>query len=378
MPRTSEVVIDLAALESNYRLACEAADGRAIIAVVKADAYGHGAAAVAQRLEVAGCRRFAVLSVEEAAALRAAGVDGEILVLAGPAEADDACAIQEIAATPVVHDGAQLAWCAEAARAAGVVLPVHVEIDTGMRRIGVPHVAAATFAAALQVRGELALAGLFTHFARADELDLGPSEEQLQRFGEACAAFDLDGVEIHTANSAGLCAAPRLPLAGGAVRPGLMLYGVSPAAHLGGAAEALRPVMSLRARVLRVQRLVAGDPVGYGGPGGRRAPAPSRRSASATPTAFPGAWARDGGVGEVEIAGRRAPVTGRVSMDYTGVWLGAHTDVVPGMEACVFGSATLRAEEVAARAGTNAYEVLVGAAARLHRRYVDGNEMDGD
>ncbi len=367
MARPSEAVIDLAAIGHNFEHARVCAGGREVIAVLKADAYGHGAVPTARALARRGCGRFAVLCVEEMVALREAGIDAPVLVLAGPHDAQDAHELIRSGATAVVHHERQLAWLGEAGSGAAEPTPVHVELDTGMRRMGVAPEHAARFFETLAAARGLRLAGVFTHLARADEPDLAPSVAQHEVFAALLDAHVRDAasgaVEVHVANSAGLLAAPALPLRGSAVRPGLMLYGAPPGPHLG---EALRPAMTLRSEVVALREVEAGTPVGYGGTW--RAP---RRGYVATVGAgyADGIPRSLGGVGEVEVGGERVPLVGRVSMDSVGVWLGDRR-VAPGTPVCVFGGAGPPVEEAAERAGTISYELLVGVGARVARRYV--------
>jgi alanine racemase len=338
--------------------------------VVKADAYGHGAGAVARRLVAAGCRRLAVVTVDEAARLREAAVAAPILLLGGvhdPAEADDAAALH---LTVAVHHAGQLRWLRRAAGERQVRIAVHVEVDTGMGRSGVSEAGAVELLG--QVVGEpgLHLEGVFTHFARADEADLGPTREQLERFArvlEEAAGKGIRPPVVHAANSAGLLAgaslAGALPAAVTAARPGLLLYGASPAGHLRGA---LRPVMTLRTRVAQVRRVERGDPVGYGATWR----APDSGWVATLPIGYADGvpWSASNR-GHVWLRGRRAPVVGRVSMDFLTVDAGPGP-VEIGDEAVLFGAGppgTPSVEEAAAAAGTLPWELLVRVGARVPR-----------
>jgi alanine racemase len=373
-------VIDLDALRANYAEAARLAGDRRVIAVVKADAYGHGAAPVARALVAAGCGTLATWSVGEAIALRDAGIAVPLLVLAGvrdAAEADDAVA-REL--TPVVHDAHGRALLADAARRRSVRAPVQIEVDTGMRRMGVPLGDAAAFVAELALDPALALVGVMTHLARADEPDLAPTREQLRAFADLVGALRERSVapgSLHAMNSAGLVALAELAPDGppqDAVRPGLMLFGAQPSATR---ACALRPVMSLRAPVVAVRSVRRGEPVGY---------AALYRARADTRIATLGLGYADGvpvaasGRGSVWLAGARRAIAGRVSMDYVGVEVGdARVEV--GDVATVFGcetaggAAVLPVEEVAQCAGTLSYELLVRVGARV-RRELAGKSAD--
>lgn len=363
----SEVRIDLEALAHNFSVAREAASGADVIAVLKADAYGHGAVPAARCLLERGCRKLAVLSLSEAQALRDAGIDAPILFLAGPQSSDEAQAAVGAGLTPVLHHLDQLEWMTRAARPAPSRVPVQVEVDTGMRRMGVAPEQAAAFFMTLLAQDELKLEGVFTHLARADEALPGPSLEQIDAFEAILRRLPAPPPEHHVHNSAGLLhvAAKTLPLVGNAVRPGLMLYGVSPAAHFDAG---LRPVMSLRAPVVAVRRLRAGDGVGYGGTW--RAPRAGLLATLRAGYADGVPWTLSGR-GSALLAGRRRPVVGRVSMDYSTLWVDEGS-VEIGSSATIFGSdgaLTLSVEEVATEARTSRYEVVTRVGSRVPRRY---------
>ncbi len=213
--------IHLDAVRANFAAAQRYARGRRVIAVVKADAYGHGAAPVSRALVEAGCEVFAVVSVGEAAVLRSAGIRAPILVLGGVHDATDAAAAVEHNLIPVVHHRGHLEILEDAARAGESAIPVHVEVDTGMSRMGVPAGEAPALLERVKRSASLELAGVYTHFARADEADLEPTLAQLAVFRDVLAACADRGVApglVHAANSAGLLAgavlADALPAAG--------------------------------------------------------------------------------------------------------------------------------------------------------------------
>ena len=370
--RPARARIDLTALAHNFHVAERTAAGRRVIAVIKADAYGHGAAPVARRLVQAGCRQLAVLSLDEGCALRDAALRVPILLLGGPCDEAEAREAAARDLCPVLHHPGQLAWSSRAAARTGVPLGVQVEIDTGMRRMGVAAESAPAFFAALRDTPGLQLSGVMTHLARADEIDPAASREQLARFSALLAALAERGIEpgqVHVANSAALLAAASgsgPPLVGSAVRPGLMLYGVPPAPHLHPPGDTLRPVMTLSADVVATRRVAAGDAVGYGGDW--RAPGPGRVATLALGYAdgIPCSVARSG---EVLLHGRRVPFAGRISMDFCCVWVGVGP-VALGDKAVFFGAtaeAELPVAESASRAGTLAYELLVRVGGRVPR-----------
>jgi alanine racemase len=368
----TRAIVHLGAIRANFAAARRLAGAREVIAVVKADAYGHGAAPVARALLEAGCRRLAVARVAEGVALREAGIRLPILVLGGVAEGVEEA--QAHALTPVIHHAGELAALSRAARGRGARWPVQVEIDTGMRRMGVaPEGAPALLQAVAQDAG-LALEGVFTHFARADEPELAPCLEQIALFRgllrEVCARGVQPGL-VHAAQSAALLAGGALETAlpeANAVRPGLLLYGVRPAPHLG---EGLAPALTLVTRVVQVRELRAGDAVGYAALWRAKAPTRIATLALGYADGFPVAASNRA---KVWLRGRLLPQVGRVSMDFVTIDAG-DAPVEIGDEAIVFGAVpggALRVEDVAHAAQTLPYELLVRVGARVPRVYEPG------
>lgn len=373
--RPCEATIDLRALRANLALATRLAAGREVIAVVKADAYGHGAPVITRALVEAGCPRLAVLNVPEGVALREAGIEVPILVLVGARNDEEARAAVAARLTPALHDPTGLRRLEAAVPAGASRLPVHVEVDTGMHRMGVSRDASVDFLAAVAASAVLDLEGVFSHFAHADEPDLEPSLEQIARFREILAAGRERGIDpklVHMDNSAALMTgkplAEALPEAT-AVRPGLMLYGARPAPHLEGP---LVPVMTLRASVVALRNVPPGGGVGYGATW--RAPATGARVATLSIGYADGVpWSR-ANRGHVWLAGALRPVVGRVSMDSTAVEIG-DAEVALGDEAVLFGAIepgvdnprSIPVEEVARAAGSVHYELLVRVGARVPR-----------
>lgn len=371
--RPTEARVDLGAIRANYAEARRRAGGRGLYAVIKADAYGHGAVAVARALVAEGCECLAVLDVDEAVRLRDAGLGARLLVLGGVHDAAQAAEAIGRGCVAVLHDAEGLARMAGAARAAGRRAAVEVEVDTGMRRMGVPAEGAPALLAAVAEEPALALEGTFTHLAQADEPDLAPSQAQLASFRDVLARARARGVapgRVHFANSAGLLAgAPlldALPEAF-AVRPGLLLFGVRPAPHLPGA---LRPAMALSTRVVQVRSVRRGEGVGYNA----RYRAEGDTRVATLPLGYAdGVPVASSGRGEVLIGGKRFRFAGRVSMDYVSVDIGSAA-VAPGDAALLFGAGprgALPVEEAAAAAGTIPYELLVRVGARVPRVYVE-------
>ncbi|MCP4905576.1 MAG: alanine racemase [bacterium] len=398
--------IDQAALRHNARRAIECAGGRTVIGVVKADGYGHGAADVARALLAEGVARLAVVSVAEGAGLRRDGIMAPILLLGGLDDLPAAERAVKWGLTPVLQDERGLALARRLGRAEPP-LAIELEVDTGMRRMGVSADAADALLEGVSRTPELSLSGVFTHLARADEPDPAPSREQYEALAAILLAREESGggaPDCHVLNSAGLLRLAEFePAADGfatqAVRPGLMLYGVSPfmgeGSRMGGSsrgsgdadsalaeggdgdpwsnrtAEALdlEPAMTLAAKVIAVRRIQAGDCVGYGG---------QWRAAEATTIATLPLGYADGiprsvlGRGAVHLAGAMRPIVGRVSMDSVCLDVG-QTPVEVGELATVFGRTPegerIPVENLAAAAGTVGYEILVGVGARVPRRW---------
>jgi alanine racemase len=344
------------------------------MAVVKADAYGHGAARVSQALTDAGCRWFAVATVAEGAELRDAGIRESILILGGVFDVGEAECTVGLGLTPAVFHFGQVALLAGAARDLAQPFGVHVEVDTGMRRIGVPREDALALLEAIAQEPALHLEGVYSHLARADEPDLTPSIEQARVLGELLAQVRERGLDpglIHMVNSAGLLAGKALIGAlpeQAAARPGLMLYGVRPAPHF---EVELRPAMTLATKVVQLRSAKAGDPVGYGAE--FRAQRDTR--IATLPIGYgDGVPISAGGRGCVLIGGRRMPIAGRVSMDFITIDAG-DAPIEIGADAVLFGrpqgDAVLTVEEVAAAAQTIPHELLVRVGKRVPRQYED-------
>jgi alanine racemase len=368
----TRATIDLGAIRANFAEARRCAEGRELMAVVKADAYGHGAPEVSRALVEAGCRWFAVASVAEGAELRDAGIREPILILGGVFDAGESEAAVGLDLTPAVFHPGQVATLAAAARDLAQPLKVHVEVDTGMRRIGVPREDALALFEAIAREPALHLGGTYSHLARGDEPDLTPSLEQLRVFSELLAQARERGLDpglVHAVHSAGLLAGKPLieALPGqAAARPGLMLYGARPAPHF---EVELQPVMRLATKVVQLRRAKAGDPVGYGAE--FRAPRDTR--IATLPIGYAdGVPISASGRGCVLIGGRRAPIAGRVSMDFIAVDVG-DAPVEIGADAILFGGAqgdaVLTVEEAAALAQTIPYELLVRVGKRVRRQF---------
>ncbi len=369
--RPTRAEIDLAAIAHNaHAVLGVLGPSTQLYGVVKADGYGHGAVEVAHALASAGVQGVCVALVEEGMELRAAGITLPVLVMSGVYRDGFDLALRH-GLTPVVYDPAQLPWLH---RTPGPVR-VHLKIDTGMARLGVTlHELPAVLQSLADARG-VVVEGLMTHFANADCDDPTFTHVQMDRFREADALVRAAGfgpLLLHAANSAAAFRLPdtRLSLA----RVGIALYGVAPFPHGG---PALLPAMKLRTEVISVREVPPGSPVGYAG-----AYRTGRRAILATlPVGYAdGFFRRLSSEAEVLIRGARAQVVGNVSMDLCTVDVTniarAH-GVSVGDEAVLLGSQrgpagfdSIRAEEIAQRVGTIAYEVLTAVSRRVPRAYL--------
>jgi alanine racemase len=371
--RATRAEIDLDAVANNVRFFVEQAGPLAgVMAVVKANAYGHGAIMVARAAVAAGASWLAVATVDEGCQLRAAGLTAPILVLA-PSHPDEAAAAVRADLTLAVAD---LALAAALSAAAGAVAaPVHVEVDTGLHRYGIAHTIAAEEIARIAALPGVRLDGVYTHFATADEADQRFHVEQQARFGAVLDALAERGItvpHVHQDNSAGALVGPgaRATL----IRPGVALYGMSPSDDV-PAPSALRPVLSLRSRVARVHDLTPGDTVSYG----RTFLAETPMRAALIPLGYADGYRRSlSGRGQMLLGGQRTPVLGRVCMDQTVIAVPAGVAVAVGDEVVAIGAqgaARISADELATLAGTIPYEIGTGISARVPRHYLRGGRL---
>jgi alanine racemase len=359
-------VIDLAALRHNLaQLRQVLQPGTAVMAMVKADAYGHGAGPVALALMRCGVTWFGVATPAEALALRAAGVSGGILVLM-PAYRDAAALLeQEIALT--ITDEPSLAALREQRRP-GQRARVHLEVDTGMGRLGLPPAGAVRLAEQLARTPDVILEGLFTHFACADEADRSFTDGQLARFQQTLSELERRGIIVpltHAANSAGMLAYPEAHF--DLVRPGIALYGYHPSPVTKPLLPGLKPVMTLSAPVVFVKRIKSGQSISYGA---------TWRASSDTTIATVRLGYADGypralsNRAQVRLHGAFCPVVGRVCMDQLMVEAGA-LEANIGDRVTLFGPEGPTAEELAQLAGTIPYELLTRIGGRVERSYVE-------
>lgn len=364
--RPARARVDLDRLAANYD-AVAACARVPLLPVVKADAYGHGAAAVARRLERAGAARFAVAYPEEGAELRAAGIAGDVVVLAGFA-ATQVALLARHRLTPVVSTHVQADALVAASRDARPAA-AHVKVDTGMSRLGFDDAAFVEAAARLSDAG-FEVEGAMTHLACADE-SADATSRQLDRFDAAVAALASRGIRpplVHAANSAGL---PFVRATHTLARPGLLLYGL-PTRPL-GPDVAVRPVMTVSADIALVKSVPAGTAVSYGARWTARRPS----RIATVPLGYADGVPRTDAMrtsGVFALPCGLAPVAGTVCMDLTMLDVTDLADAREGDEAVLFGDAPT-AWDVAVRAGTNAWQVLTAIGRRVPRVYVEGGRV---
>jgi len=372
----AEAVVDLEAVAENLRAVRELLrPGAGLIAVVKANAYGHGGVEVARAMVAVGADGLGVAYAEEGILLRRAGVRGPILVM-GPTPPEGAEALLEHRLEAVVFDMALAERLAHLAAQAGRAVGVHLEVDTGMARQGVSPREAPVFAIKLARLRGLRLDGLMSHFANAEADDPASAREQLTRFLETDRAIRAAGVDVprrHLANSAGLLALPeaRLDL----VRPGILLYGYAPSPRL-AARLALRPALTLRTRIAALRDVPRGQGVSYG----HTFVAPRDVRVATLPIGYADGVCRAlSNRGQVLVRGRRAPILGRVCMDMTLADVSAIPAASVDDEVVLIGRQgddALSADDVAAAAGTINYEILACIGPRIPRVHIKGSGPD--
>ncbi|HZP42229.1 MAG TPA: alanine racemase [Candidatus Binatia bacterium] len=365
--RPTVAEVSLSALRANCGRARElVGPSVAVMAVVKADAYGHGAAAAARAFLDAGAAALGVSTVEEAVELRRAGIGGPMVVLGGAFAGEEDAVVAHDLAAAVSTPAAARALSAAAARA-GRTVALHLKVDTGMTRLGCDAGDLAALGTAVAALPHVAVAGVFSHFASADEVETATARAQLARFAAAVEALAAAGVRpphVHLANSAAVLALPAAHFT--MVRPGLMLYGYAPAPHL-AARAALRPAMRFRTAVALVRRVEAGRAVGYGGTWVAQRPS----TIAVLPVGYADGYHRlASNRAQVALRGRRVPVAGRVCMDHTMLDVTDVPGVAVGDRATLFGDG-IGADELGGWCETIAYEVLTAVGKRVPRVHVE-------
>lgn len=371
MPRPTVAEIDLSAIRDNLRALRGVVGPKVqIVGMVKADAYGHGAVAVARTLAAEGVKRFGVALVEEGALLREAGIAGDMLVL-GALLPEQAREVAELGFEAALSDLDFARRLDEEARRLGRPVAVHVKLDTGMGRLGFPVDRALEAIRDLAGLRGLRLAGAMTHFPSADEPDGADfTRAQIAAFLKIREAAAAAGIRIplwHAANSAGILLHPESHF--DAVRPGLALYGGFPAALLPPTAK-LRQAMTLKTRIVLVRDFPAGAALGYG-----RTFRTARASRiAALPIGYADGFSRaNSNKGQALVRGRRAPLVGRVSMDTVLMDVTGVPDAELGDEVVLYGrqgAAEISIVAAAESLGTIPYELMTALTARVPRTYL--------
>lgn len=365
--------IDLRNLENNFKSAKEFL-GREIqyLAVVKGDAYGHGAVECSKRLEAVGIDWLGVAIPEEGIELRTAGITKEILCLGGlwPGQEN---ALLEMRLTPVIHQYDAAERLNKAASEKGMQIPVHIKFDTGMHRLGFDPAHAAELADRLARLPNLNIDGLMSHFAAAD--DVGEKQfasRQISEFERVEAVFRTKGFAprfVDIANSPGSVAFRPVP--GNMVRLGGILYGLcGDTLPAGIPAPRFQPVLSLHSRITELRKIPAGESIGYG-----RTFITTRPSIiAAVPIGYRDGYFRQlSNLGKALVRGSFAPVVGRVSMDWTMLDVTEIRDISLDDEIVLIGrqgNNEITAEDIAADASTISYEVTCSIDRRVKRIYI--------
>jgi len=369
LPRPTWAEIDLGATAHNVRRIRQIVGPRvAVMAVVKAEAYGHGALEVARTALMSGATWLGVAALNEATPLRQAGISAPVLVLGwSPGWLARQAIDNDIACATFDLD--TVGEFSRAAQELGRKARIHVKIDTGMGRLGfMPDEAIGAIQRMAAMEG-LSIEGIFTHFARADEADPAYTYRQIDCFKQVLRDLETRGIAIpirHAANSPGILRFPESHF--DMVRLGIAMHGLDPSDAAPLPAD-FRPVMTLKTMVAQVKRLPPGSPVSYGGTYVTQA----HEQIAVLPIGYADGFRRKPrDWGEVLVRGRRAPIAGRVCMDQTMIHVTHIPGVAPGDEVVLIGAQgdeRMRAEDVALKLGTNNYEVVSMLMARVPRVY---------
>jgi alanine racemase len=357
--------IDLDALAHNVRTFIELAAPAKLYAIVKANAYGHGAPAIGRAALEAGAAGLGVVCVDEGEELRRAGIDAPVLIL-GHAQTAEAERIVELLLTPTVTSMQMALALSRFAGDRGLTQPVHVELESGLNRNGLPLDELAAFAEAVRDLPALTIEGLYTHFAAAEEGDKTFTNAQYQALMRASERLPWIPMR-HCSASASTLNAPHMAL--DMVRAGLGIYGYHPAPDCGDSVE-LRPVMSLKSRIARLIELDPGATVGYGRTWTAQRPSTIALIMCGYADGYRRALSNRA---HVLVRGRRAPIAGRIAMDMCMADVTDVPGVAPDDEVVIMGrqeSEAVDAEELAALADTISWEILAGISARVPRIYV--------
>jgi len=354
--------INLRALSRNLEVVRQKTGNREILAVVKADAYGHGALRTARHLVRKGVSKLGVAYASEGIELRESGIDVQIVVFF---ERDNLEAMMEYGLTPVLYDLKTAKRLASLARRRNLSYPVHIKVDTGMGRVGMSVQSAEPEIRKIASLSNLNLEGIMSHFSDADLQDKQFAYHQLRSFRKLVSSLSKKGIRFrysHMANSAAVLTMPEAHF--NLVRPGLMLYGYGCCEK-----ERLMPAMKIKSRIIMLKKVPPGTPISYG-----RTFITQKTSIIATiPVGYADGYSRKlSNNGQVLVNGRAAPVVGRVCMDT----IMADLTEIPGVnyssEVVLMGKqgrSRITADDIAEKTGTIAYEVLTSVGRRVKRIY---------
>lgn len=371
--------IDLAAVAHNVRQLRRITNPEArLMIAVKANGYGHGAVQIARTVVQNGADSLAVARVEEGLELRRAGIRAPILIL-GYTSARWIEALTAERLMPTIFSLPDARDLSAAAVSKNAEIPIHVKIDTGMGRLGIP-------CDALRVQGDadapaellaiahmpgLSVVGLYTHFATADHADKRYAQLQLDRFLALTAELESNGMTLpplHAANSAAIIDMPHAHL--DLVRAGIAAYGLYPSREVDRDRIALQPALALKTHIIHLKRVPAGTPISYGCT--YKTPAPT--TIATLPVGYgDGVHRRLSNCGQALVCGQRAPIVGRVCMDLSMIDVGHIDDVTLGDEVVLIGrqgNAFITADEIADLLGTINYEVVTALTQRVSRAYI--------
>lgn len=374
--RPTWVEISLSKLRRNTRRVRELAASRRVMAVIKADAYGHGAVPVAKCLAESGVDWFGVATVEEALEMREAGIEQPVLLLGGLYMSDPAHLI-EYRLTPSVSSTARLDTYAECARRHGRPIEFHLKLDTGMGRLGLPLDRLASFVDHYRELEGLRLTGFFTHLASAEDLVASQTEEQAARFRaalEQLRALEIDPEWIHVSNSAALLAGLEFPE--NLVRIGALLFGyclplASPPGREPKVLSDFEPILTFKSRVVYMKDVPSGTPLGYGAAFHTRRPS----RIATVPVGYADGLSRAlSNRGCAIVRDQKARIVGNISMDLSLLDVTDIPGVAVGDEVILIGKSahcSITALEIAQEIGSVPYEVLCSIGKRVPRIYVD-------
>ena len=364
-------VIDLTAVEHNLKQVRALLPSRTrIMGVVKADAYGHGLVPVSRALKRAGAESLGVAHLHEAMELRKDGLDLPIFILSGIQTRDEARAVIEKHLSPVFFDLSVAETIAQECKRLGKRATIHVKVDTGMGRLGIPHTDLVPFLERVMSFESLDLGGLLSHLSSADDADHSFTETQIKNFKQAIEKGRSLGLSLplnSLANSAGVMAHRESHF--DLVRPGIMLYGGLPCPDFESPVP-LKPVMTFKGVVLQVRDMPTGSPISYS----RTYHTQGKQRLAVISAGYGDGLPRSlSNRGEVLIRGKRAKIVGRVCMNLTMADVTALSEVQPGDEAVFLGcqdGACITGDEVARQAETISYEVFCSIGQRGTRNYV--------